>query len=135
MVVISINVTNDCSIKTKTVHWLDIKSIYGWGLESGKMRGFPEHFPRFVPNTYIEFYVKAIHCYCLYIYYVKTIYEKNDEIALKIELLRYIRVGTTTRLFNIIMTRFCYRDHINHPSSQGHICEMLYDIFTGYEQF
>jgi hypothetical protein len=39
---------------------------YGWGLESGKMRGFPEHLPRFVPNTYIELYVKSMHCYCLY---------------------------------------------------------------------
>jgi hypothetical protein len=25
-----------------------------------------EHFPRFVPNTYIELYVKSMHCYCLY---------------------------------------------------------------------
>jgi hypothetical protein len=30
------------------------------------MRGFPEHFPRFVPNSDIEFYVKSLHCYCLY---------------------------------------------------------------------
>jgi hypothetical protein len=30
------------------------------------MRGFPEHFPRFVPNSDIEFYVKSMHCYCLY---------------------------------------------------------------------
>ena len=29
-------------------------------------RGFPEDFPRFVPNTYIKFYVKSMHCYCLY---------------------------------------------------------------------
>ena len=50
----------------RSVHWLDIKSIYGWGLESRKMRGFLEHFPLFVPNTYIEFYVKSMHCYCLY---------------------------------------------------------------------
>jgi hypothetical protein len=29
-------------------------------------RVLPKHFPRFVPNTYIEFYVKSMHCYCLY---------------------------------------------------------------------
>ena len=66
MVVISINVTNDCSIKTITVHWLDIKFDIRIRHESGK----PEHFfPDSKPHSYIDFMSSQLDAllYCLYI--------------------------------------------------------------------
>ena len=46
---------------TLTRHKIYIRRRLSW-----KMRGFPEHFPRFVLNTYIKSYVKSMHRYCPY---------------------------------------------------------------------
>ena len=70
MVVIYINVTNDCSIKTITVHWLDIKFDIRIQHESEKMLDSK-------PHPYIDFMSSQCTVIVYKLYYIDSVSDKD----------------------------------------------------------